>query len=91
MKSLLPFTFAIFGAALAAPMQSQGTDSTKRSEAQSPDILYNNAAGWGKRSEAQSPDILYNNAAGWGKRSEAQSPDSLYNNAAGWGKRSEEA
>ncbi|KAF4449382.1 hypothetical protein F53441_7361 [Fusarium austroafricanum] len=89
MKTLIPITLAFLSVALAAPVQPE---DTKRSEAQSPDILYNNQAGWGKRSEAQSPDILYNNQAGWGKRdegkrSEAQSPDILYNNQAGWGKR----
>ena len=90
MKTSLPIAFALFGAALAAPVQPQG--DIKRSEAESPDILYNNQAGWGKRSEAESPDILYNNQAGWGKkRSEAESPDILYNNAAGWGKKRSEA
>ena len=69
MKAVLPVVLALFGAAIAAPVQPESAD--KRSEAQSPDILYNNQAGWGKRSEAQSPDILYNNQAGWGKRSEA--------------------
>lgn len=89
MRTAIAVTFALLGAAFAAPVQPQSTDSIKRSEAQSPDILYNNPAGWGKRSEKQSPDILYNNPAGWGKRSEKQSPDILYNNPAGWGKRSE--
>lgn len=85
MKIILPVALALLGIVLAAPTGSQSADSNKRSEAQSPDILYNNQAGWGKRSEAQSPDILYNNQAGWGKRSESQSPDILYNNQAGWG------
>lgn len=87
MKLSLPIVFAFLGISIAAPVQPQSAESAKRSEAQSPDILYNNQAGWGKRSEAQSPDILYNNQAGWGKRSEKQSPDILYNNQAGWGKR----
>jgi hypothetical protein len=91
MKIVLPIAFALFGAALAAPIQPESADSNKRSDVQSPDILYNNQAGWGKRSEVQSPDILYNNQAGWGKRSEVQSPDILYNNQAGWGKKRSEA
>ncbi|CEJ87047.1 hypothetical protein VHEMI04285 [[Torrubiella] hemipterigena] len=82
MKFSLPLVLALFGTALAAPIEAE----EKRSEQQNPDILYNNQAGWGKRSEKQNPDILYNNQAGWGKRSEKQNPDILYNNQAGWGK-----
>ncbi|KAM0242269.1 hypothetical protein ACHAP5_007209 [Fusarium lateritium] len=67
MKFSLPIIFGFLGIAIAAPVQPQTADA-KRSEAQSPDILYNNQAGWGKRSEKQSPDVLYNNQAGWGKR-----------------------
>lgn len=89
MKTVLPIILAFLGTTLAAPVQPKHADSIKRSESESPDILYNNQAGWGKRSESESPDILYNNQAGWGKRSEAESPDILYNNQAGWGKRSE--
>ncbi|KAL5603414.1 hypothetical protein FOVSG1_006164 [Fusarium oxysporum f. sp. vasinfectum] len=94
MKTLIPITLAFLSIALAAPVNQEGGKGLKRSEVQSPDILYNNQAGWGKRSEVQSPDILYNNQAGWGKRdegkrSEVQSPDILYNNQAGWGKRSD--
>ena len=51
MKFTLAVTVALFSGALSAPVQPQGTDSNKRSEAQSADVLYNNAAGWGKRSE----------------------------------------
>ncbi|KAM3497880.1 hypothetical protein MY10362_008784 [Beauveria mimosiformis] len=91
MKFIVPVAFALFGAALAAPVEADVASRSPKG-----DILYNNAAGWGKRSEEtneakRSPkgDILYNNAAGWGKRS--PKGDILYNNAAGWGKRSEVA
>lgn len=90
MKTIFPIAFALFGAALAAPVQPQGADSDKRSPVQNADILYNNQAGWGKREAAQNADILYNNQAGWGKKREAaQNADILYNNQAGWGKRSD--
>ncbi|KAF5019108.1 hypothetical protein F66182_8877 [Fusarium sp. NRRL 66182] len=90
MKAIIPVVLAFLGTAFAVPVQQQDAESNKRSEAESPDILYNNQAGWAKRSEAESPDILYNNQAGWAKRSEAESPDILYNNQAGWAKRSED-
>lgn len=89
MKSFVPIAFALFGAAFAAPVATEGVQAAKN-----PDILYFMPVGWGKRSEENAEKRA---KASVEKRAEAEvsqqpeaakNPDILYFMPVGWGKRS---
>lgn len=90
MKSFVPIALALFGAALAAPVDTEAVQAAKN-----PDILYFMPVGWGKRSAENAEKrtemaIEKRGEVDAAKQPEAnaKNPDILYFMPVGWGKRS---